>query len=59
MVSVFKAQLAAEPAHTLVSKFFDQLDVAADGSDLILSFALSGEQIEKLLAGGDGQVTVN
>jgi len=59
MVSVVKAQLAAEPAHTMVQKFFDQLDVAADGSDLILSFALSGEQIEKLLDSGDGQVTVN
>lgn len=59
MVSVFQDQLAAEPAHTLVAKFFDQMDVAADGSDLIISFALSGEQIQALLSQGDGQVSVN
>ncbi|HLL22446.1 MAG TPA: RNA polymerase sigma factor [Kofleriaceae bacterium] len=50
VVSYLKAQLGEGLAKTIVASYFDQLDVFADGSDLIVSLAISGEQIAQMLA---------
>lgn len=52
VVSYLKAQLSEGFAKTLVASYLDQLDVFADGSDLIVSLAISGDQIAQLLALG-------
>jgi RNA polymerase sigma factor (sigma-70 family) len=41
LVAAIQAKLAANS----VAQYFDQLDVAADGSDLIVSVAMSGDQL--------------
>lgn len=48
LVSTIQAKLAAGPLHDSVTPYFDQLDVTADGSDLIVSLALSGDQLLQL-----------
>ncbi|MDQ3338737.1 MAG: sigma-70 family RNA polymerase sigma factor [Myxococcota bacterium] len=50
VVSYMKAQLSEGFAKTIVASYFDQLDVFADGSDLIVSLAISGDQIAQVLA---------
>ncbi|MDQ3367982.1 MAG: RNA polymerase sigma factor [Myxococcota bacterium] len=50
VVSYLKTQLGDGFARTIVASYFDQLDVFADGSDLIVSLAITGEQIASLLA---------
>jgi RNA polymerase sigma factor (sigma-70 family) len=50
VVEYMKAQLSEGFAKTIVASYFDQLDVFADGSDLIVSLAISGEQIAQMLA---------
>ncbi len=49
LVSVIKKKLGEGPIPLIVAKYFDQLDVTADGSDLILSLAASGNQLAELL----------
>ncbi len=48
VVDYIKTQLSEGIAKTIVSTYFDQLDVFADGSDLIVSLAVSGEQIAQM-----------
>lgn len=37
-------------AQALIARYFDQLDVFADGGDLIVSMAISGERVAELIA---------
>ena len=50
VVSYLKSKLSEGLAKTMVASYFDQLDVFADGSDLIVSLAISGDQIASMLA---------
>jgi RNA polymerase sigma factor (sigma-70 family) len=45
LVAAVQARLADGPTHDVVTQIFDQLDVTADGSDLIISLAVSGDQL--------------
>ena len=53
LVAAFEKEMASAEG-ALVRQFFDQLDVAGDGSDLIVSLAVSGDSLPKL----SGSVTV-
>jgi hypothetical protein len=50
VISYLKTRLSEGFVKTLVASYVDQLDVFADGSDLIVSLAISGEQIASMLA---------
>lgn len=50
VVSHIKTQLSEGFAKTIVASYFDQLDVFADGSDLIVSLGISGDQIAQMLS---------
>ena len=50
VVAFAKEKLGEGFAKSIVASYFDQLDVFADGSDLIVSLAISGEQIAQMLA---------
>lgn len=50
VVSHIKTKLSEGIAKTIVSSYFDQLDVFADGSDLIVSLAISGDQIAQMMS---------
>jgi RNA polymerase sigma factor (sigma-70 family) len=58
VVAVIKQKLGEGPIPLLIAKYFDQLDVTADGSDLILSLAASGNQLAEL-ANKDAPVQVD
>ncbi|HEV7554055.1 MAG TPA: sigma-70 family RNA polymerase sigma factor [Kofleriaceae bacterium] len=60
LVSTIQGQMAGHEVAQTVSRYFDQLDVLADGSDLIVSLAMSGDQIVQLLSSitTAGNVTV-
>ena len=58
VVAYAKEKLGEGFAKTIVASYFDQLDVFADGSDLIVSLAISGEQIAQLLAMAKSSVGV-
>lgn len=45
LVSTIQARLDDGPVKDFVTQYFDQLDVTADGSDLIVSLAISGDQL--------------
>jgi RNA polymerase sigma factor (sigma-70 family) len=45
LVSTIQAHLDDGPVKDFVTQYFDQLDVTADGSDLIVSLAISGDQL--------------
>ena len=57
LVAAIQAQMSELDTRTSVSRDFDQLDVTADGPDLILSLAMTGDQLVQLKAsakeGGD------
>jgi len=44
-VSTIQARLNDGAVKDFVTQYFDQLDVTADGSDLIVSLAISGDQL--------------
>ena len=48
VVSHLEAQLSEGFAKTIVASYFDQFDVFADNADLIVSLAISGDQIAQL-----------
>ena len=50
LVSTIQGQMHEHEAAQVVSRYFDQLDVLADGSDLIVSLAMSGDQIMQLMS---------
>ena len=50
LVSEFQTQMANPTIATFVRDHFDQLDVMADGNDLIASISMSGGQIAQLIA---------
>ena len=50
LVSTIQAKMAENPAAHAFTRYFDQLDVVADGSDLIVSFAMSADQIAQLIS---------
>jgi RNA polymerase sigma factor (sigma-70 family) len=50
VVEYMKAKLSEGFAKTIVASYFDQLDVFADGSDLIVSLGITGDQIGQMLA---------
>lgn len=60
VVAHLKSKLDEGFAKTMIATYFDQVDVFADGSDLIVSLAVSGEQIAQMMAmaksAGDGVV---
>jgi hypothetical protein len=58
LVQLVQERLADPRVHAKFAESFDQLDVAADGRDLIVSIAISGDQVAKLMA-RDVQVTTN
>jgi RNA polymerase sigma factor (sigma-70 family) len=60
LVSTIQGQMAQHEVAETVSRYFDQLDVLADGSDLIVSLAMSGDQIAQLVSSitTAGNVTV-
>jgi hypothetical protein len=49
-VAAIQARIDAMNASSTLSRSFDQLDVTADGSDLIVSLAMSGDQLVQLFA---------
>jgi RNA polymerase sigma factor (sigma-70 family) len=59
LVSTIQARLADAPVKDFVSQYFDQLDVTADGSDLIVSLAVSGDQLVSgfMALAAHGQIT--
>jgi RNA polymerase sigma factor (sigma-70 family) len=52
VVSAVQSRLSAPEARAKISQYFDQLDVAADGPDLIISAAMTGEQVLHLAMHG-------
>jgi hypothetical protein len=50
VVSHLQAKMTEHDAKAVVARYVDQLDVFADGSDLIVSLAISGDQIARLAA---------
>jgi RNA polymerase sigma factor (sigma-70 family) len=50
LVSAIQARMTEPEAAQQVSRYFDQLDVVADGSDLIVSLAMSGDQLVQLVS---------
>jgi hypothetical protein len=49
VVSAFQSQMADPEKRNLVNRYFDQFDVAADGSDLIVSLAMTSDQLLQLI----------
>jgi RNA polymerase sigma factor (sigma-70 family) len=49
-VAFIKDKLSEGVIKTIVSSYFDQLDVFADSADLIVSLAISGDQIANMMA---------
>ncbi len=47
-VSIVEDQLAKSPVTTMLGHYFDQLDVFADGTDLVVNLAMSGNQVDQL-----------
>lgn len=50
LVSTIQTKMTAHDSAQAVSRYFDQLDVMADGPDLVVSLAMSGDQIVQLIA---------
>jgi len=56
LVAAIQAQMSS-PAALLATQLCDQLDVTADGSDLIVSLAISGDQLQQLHTSLSGTVS--
>ena len=50
LVAAIQARMTDAGARTAVGTYFDQLDVTADGPDLIVSLAATGDQLAQLVA---------
>jgi hypothetical protein len=48
LVSTIQAKISEAGASSMLKQLFDQLDVSADGSDLIISLAMTGDQLVHL-----------
>ena len=57
-VSIIQKQMTDTIGAVAASAYFDQLDVLADGSDLIISVAIAGDQLMQLIS-FSGEVAVN
>jgi RNA polymerase sigma factor (sigma-70 family) len=58
LVATAQQRLTVPEVQAAISPLFDQFDIAADGSDLIVSLAMSGDQIGKLMSSVNGNVQV-
>lgn len=58
VVTFMKDKLGEGVVKSIVSSYFDQLDVFADNADLIVSLAISGDQIAQLMTLAKSQANV-
>jgi RNA polymerase sigma factor (sigma-70 family) len=59
LVAAIQSRIGEMDASSRLSRSFDQLDVTADGSDLIISLAMSGDQLVKLFSSVSADVVTS